>query len=116
MAWTLTTLSGALYKAGANASLGCSGAMLEKFSDQAEGSINAITRRDWVALSGSTAANFRGILDDTASDMIAMKIINFDMSGFTSRQEAQTMLDVLRDNITRNLDALKDEKNKEKML
>ena len=28
-----------------------------------------------------------------------MKIINYDMSGYTSRVEAQTMLDVLKDNI-----------------
>lgn len=117
MGWTLTTSGAALWKAGANASssVTTSGAMLAKFSDMAEGVLNAITRYDWVANYALITANFKPILDDVCSDMIAMRIINYDMSGFTSREEAQTMLDVLRDNISRSLEVLRLSENQEVM-
>ena len=44
-----------------------------------------------------------------------MKIINYDMSGYTSRQEASQMLNVLHDNFSRNLAMLKDDNVKEVM-
>lgn len=117
MSWTLSTSGAAISKAGfhSNSVVRLSGATLDKWSDQAEGTLNAITRKDWVADYASVKANFKPILDDTISSMVAMNIINYDMGGYTSRQEAQTMLDYLRDTINRNLDALKDDKNKEKM-
>ena len=114
MSWNLTTSGACISKAGANANI--SGGALAKWCDQAEASVNSITRRDWISLSGNTLVNFKDVLDDVVSDMVAMKIINYDMSGYTSREEAQTMLDVMRDNIIRNLEALKDDKNKEKMI
>lgn len=113
MSWTLTTSGACIAKAGLNANV--SGALLQRWSDEAEGSLSTIGRYDWVANYGTIGANFKPILDDAASDMVAMKIINYDMSGFTSRLEAQTMLDVIRDNLVRNLDALKDDKNRELM-
>jgi len=117
MSWTLSTSGAAIYKAGlnANSTATASGAMLAKFSDQAEGVLCAATRKDWVADYATVTANFKPILDDTVSNLIATEIINYDLSGFTSRAEAQTMLDVLRDNTNRNIDILKDDKNKEKM-
>lgn len=117
MSFTLTTSGAILWKAGANAStaITSSGAVLSKFSDDCEAVVNAATRKDWVADYSSVGANFRGILSDAVSDLAAMKIITYDMSGYTSRTEAQTMLDVLRDNFNRNIEILKDEKNKEKM-
>lgn len=116
MSWTLTTSGAAISKAGANASsITSSGAVIAAWSDQAEGSLNSITRKDWIADYAAVGTNFKPILSDIVSDMVAMRIINYDMSGYTSRTEAQTMLDVIRDNINRNLETLKDEKNKEKM-
>lgn len=117
MSWSLTSSSAIQFKAGANASSVAlaSGAILQKFSDQAEAVINAATRKDWVTDYSGVGSNFTGILDDTAAALAAMNVINYDMSGFTSRAEAQTMLDVLRDQVNRNLEILKDEKNKEKM-
>lgn len=121
MSFNLTTSGACLIKAGANANnlFAISGAFIAKlgtFCDQAEADLCLLTRRDWVALSGATTTNFRGILDDVVSDMVAMKVISYDMSGYTSLLEAATMLDVMRDNITRNLGELKWEKNQEKML
>jgi len=114
MSWTLCTSGAAISKAGFNANI--SGGALAGWSDQAEGVINTITRKDWVTDYSSVKTNFKPILSDVCSDMIAMRIINYDMSGFTSRQEATTMLDVLRDNIVRNIENLKEDKVKKEML
>lgn len=114
MSWTLSTSGAALIKAGAGRNTYVSGAYLDKFSDEAEGQINGLSRYDWVANYASVGANFKPILDDAVSDIVAMKIINFDMNGYPARQ-AETMLDVLRDNLLRNLEILKDDKNREKM-
>lgn len=115
MSWSLCTSGAAIYKAGANANsdIRISGAILANWSDESEGQINTITRKDWIT--NTPNVNFTGILSDLVSDMIATKIISYDMSGYTSRLEAQTMLDVLNNNINRNLKALTDEKNKEVM-
>jgi len=119
MSWGLTTSGACVRKAGKNCSsdlLGISGgAILINWGDQAESDICARTRRDWITLSGSTKASFKGILDDTASDMVATKMISYDMSGYTSRLEAQTMLDVMNDNINKNIKTLDEDKNKEVM-
>ena len=117
MSWTLCSSGACISKAGANAnsSVIASGAILADWSDQAEGLINTSTRYDWTANIASVSANFKPILADTCSDLIAMKIINYDMSGYTSRAEATTMLDVLKDNSVRGIEILKDEKNKDKM-
>ena len=109
MTWVLCTSGAATAKAGANANI--SGALIAEWSNEVEGTINTLTRRDWIT--NPPTAKFSGALADLASDMIAMKIINFDMGGFTSRLEASTMLDVLRDNSSRILDALKEDKIKE---
>lgn len=117
MTWTLCTSGAAVIKAGANANSNAiiSGSLLTSWCDQAESQIDALTRKDWVTNYSSEKTNFKNVLGDLCSDIIAMKIINYDMSGYTSRAEAQTMLDVIRDNIIRNFDVLKDEKNKEVM-
>jgi len=100
-------------KAGANASstATASSALLAEFYDEALASINSFTRKDWT--DGTIGTAFSDILTDTISDLAGMKVITYDMSGYTSRLEAQTMLDVMRDNVIRNLDVLKDEKHKE---
>ncbi len=116
MAWILCTSGAALARAGANYDTGCSGAILTTFSDEAEGAICADSRRDWLTLSGSTLANFKGVLSLAASSHIGNSIITYNQSGYTRRLEAQTMLDVNIDNYKRCIETLKDEKNKEKMI
>ena len=117
MSWTLSTSAAAVAKAGinANSTVTADATILAKWSDQAEAALSTITRKDWVADYADVTANFKGILDDVISDMVAMKIIIYDMGGYTSRLEAQTMLDVIRDNLARNLNVLQKEENKEVM-
>ena len=61
------------------------------------------------------SASVRGILIDTGACLAAIEGISFDMSGFTSRVEAEDMINVLRDIALRNLSILRDKKTQEFM-
>lgn len=113
MSFNLTTSGACIAKAGINANV--SGALLATWCDQAEATLSMLTRKDWVNDYSIINTNFKNTLNDVVSDMVAMKIINYDMSGFTSRLEAQTMLDVLRDNKEKCIEALKNDNIKEVM-
>jgi hypothetical protein len=100
MSWTLTTSQACIAKAGlnANSTIIASGATLAKWSDEVEGTLCMLTRYDWIANYATVTANFKPALSDYVSDKVAMKIINYDTNSYTSKVEAQTMLDILRDN------------------
>ena len=116
VSWNFTTEANAIARAGAgaNATIVATSATLAKWSDDAEGTINARTRIDWVTNPPTT--EFAGFLSDIASKMVAMDIINYDMSGYTSRTEAQTMLDVLDNDIDKKMTELKVKIIQEKMV
>ena len=109
MSWTLCTSGAAIDKAGANRPT-VSGAMLALFSDQAEGKICAELHTDVVTNIASYGGQISGALSDICSSLIANKIINYDMSGYTSMREAETMLDVNDDIANKGLQVLKDKK------
>lgn len=115
MAWSLCSSEAAIAEAGvnANSTIIASAATLALWSNQVEGNINAETRRDWITTAASATTS--GALQDAAAALIANKIIKYDMSGYTSRQEALTMLNVNRDVARLAIAYLKDEENKEKM-
>lgn len=115
MAWNLCLSGAAIAKAGlnANSDIIVSGVTMDRWSDETEGFINSETRRDWIT--DTASANFAGALEDVASSHIANKIINYDMSGFTSRFEAGLMMDVNADIVRKGIAFLKQEEHKEKM-
>lgn len=119
MSWNLTTSGAAIAKAGANANstIVASTLTLAKWCDQAEATLATKTRCDWVALNASSAitADYLAILDDTVSSMVGMRIMAYDLSNYTSRAEAQTMLDILFDGIQSNINVLKETNVKELM-
>ena len=80
-----------------------------------EANINSLTRVDWSTLDAAAALNatVRGILIDTAASLAAIQGITFDMSGYTSRNEAEDMITMLRDTTQRNLSILRDKKTQE---
>ena len=99
-------------KAGANASSTSNvEAYINDFMTQAESTINVATRKNWTDIYSSLNTDVKGILKETASSLAAMYVIIFDMSGFTSRSEAETMLDFLRDTGLRGISILKDWKS-----
>ena len=103
------------YKAGTNASATSNTeTYINEYVNQAEGTINSMCRRVFATTSGgfqSLPSTTRGILTDCAASLAAMQVITFDMSGFTSRTEAEDMLNVLRDAAQRDLKFLEDQKN-----
>lgn len=77
-----------------------------------EAFINCVTRYDWSTLDATATmhASVRGILVDTGACLAAIEGIIWDMSGFTSRVEAEDMINVLRDIALRNISILRDKK------
>lgn len=96
-------------KAGANASTVSNTELyINDFITQAESEINALTRVNWSDLYSALDVDVKAILKEAASNLAAMYVIIYDMSGFTSRLEATTMLDMLRDSYLRALGVLRE--------
>jgi|TARA_B100000959_G_C14857657_1_gene572904 hypothetical protein len=103
-------------KAGANASsVSNVEAYINDFMTQAESEINVATRYNWSDAYSGLNVDVKAILKEAATNLAAMYVIMYDMSGFTSRSEAQTMLDVLRDSYLRALSMLRDIKQQDFM-
>lgn len=82
------------------------------FVRQAEGEINGTTRFDWVAVYSSLTDQVKFLLNNLTSNLAAIYIITYDMSGYTNRAEAETMINVYRDANERLFKLLADEKVK----
>jgi len=61
----------------------------------AEGKICLDTRYDWVTNYSSVSTIGKEILREAVSCLTAIDVINADMSGYTSRQEALMMVNIL---------------------
>lgn len=96
------------YKAGANASSVANvEAYINSFMTQAESHINAESGVNWSDLYSTLNVDAKGLLKEAASNLAAIYVINYDMSGI-GRSEAQTRIDVLRDWFKAAMELLKD--------
>lgn len=113
MSFTLTTLSGAIFKAGVNVNtdLAVSGTNMDFLADNAEDTFCLDTRKDWVTDYANIPTHLLGAISDAVSSAIAIQLINADSSGYL-KGEAQTMLDVLDDNYNRIVKKINEDKNK----
>lgn len=83
-------------KAGANASAtSVAEAYTNVYIKEAEGLLCAMTRYDWVTNYASVSTIGKEILRDAVASYAAIKVINYDMSGYSSRQEALIMVNIL---------------------
>jgi hypothetical protein len=99
------------YKAGAKASATSKAeAYVNNYVTQAESLINSMCRYNFSDNYASLNADVKGILKEVASDLAAIYVINYDMSGYTSRIEAEDMINILRDAALRGLSILRDKK------
>jgi hypothetical protein len=105
-----------LVKAGENYDTSITEERINALCLQAESIINVATRYNWSDAYAALNVDFKGILSDAESSWVAIQIINFNMSGFNSRAEAQLMMNVLRDNFVRDLEILKDMKQQDFMV
>ena len=93
---TLATNANVQYEAGGNASATSKAeAYTNIYIKKAEGKICLDTRYDWVTNYASVSDIGKEILREAVSCYAAIAVINYDMSGFTSRQEALTMVNIL---------------------
>ena len=101
-------------KAGANASATSKAeAYVNDYMTQVESLINTICRYNFSDNYTALNADVKGLLKEVASNLAAIHVIQFDMSGFTSRTEAEDMINVLRDGALRGLAILRDQKAKD---
>ena len=110
MAETLCISGTVIWKAGANASSTITGdpVPLSLFINQAEGEINSATRFDWVTAYSGLNSISKLILEEACSNLAAIYTIQYDMSGYTSRGEAESMITILRDGYLRAIQFLRD--------
>jgi len=102
------------YKCGAKVSAASKAeAYANSFIAQAESLINVSCRKVFAANTAAFTAlpaTTKQLLTETASDIAAIYAILYDLSGFTSRVEAEDMINVLRDAALRGLSLLRDKK------
>jgi len=99
-------------KAGANAStVSNAEAYINDYMAQVESEINVFCRKNYSDTYAALDADVKGILKQGASNLAAIYVITYDMSGFTSRNEAESMINVLRDSAIRVLSTIRDKKN-----
>ena len=95
-AGTLCVRENVLYKSGANHNTTYSAeAYTNVYILLAEGKLCLDTRYDWVTNYASVSAIGKEALREATACYAAIDVINADMSGFTSRQEAIQMVNVL---------------------
>jgi hypothetical protein len=93
---TLCTNGNVGYKAGANASATSKAETYTNvYIKEAEGKLCLDTRFDWVTNYSSVSTIGKEVLREATSCLAAIDVINYDMSGFTSRQEALVMVNIL---------------------
>ena len=97
-------------KAGANNSAGSidQNEGWVKWISGAEAFVNVMTRKNWSDEYATLSDDVKHILDDCTSSLVAIQAISYDMSGYTSRGEAESMINVQRDNALRQMSLLRD--------
>lgn len=112
MAWTLCTSGSAITAAGANANsdIIASGSTLANWSNQVEGTICTKIHTDVVTNFATYDTLIQQALGDACARWIGNRIIAYDMSGYSSRQEAGIMLDFNDDSANEVIKKLEDKK------
>lgn len=110
MSFTFTTSGAVKLAAGTDANTSAiTGAQYEDWSDKVESIICDIIHYDAITNYSGLTANGKEILGDLEDAMIAQKLINYDVLAIGTNT-AQFMLDILENQIQRNIDLLKDGK------
>lgn len=112
MTFTFCTSGAMTQKAGqnVNSAIILSGAFLQVISDETESFINNYTRINYTDKYATLNVDTKYILQELASNIGAQYLIMYDMSNYSSRYEAELMLDFLRDRVQADLKILEDKK------
>lgn len=106
----MTTEAEIIQKAGAGKSASFDTTMMTAANLRAESTINAVCRYNFSDTYAGLNADVKGLLSDVASSLVAIEAISYDMSGYTSRSEAEDMVTIHRDIAMRGLGLLRDKK------
>jgi len=112
MAYVCTTEAEIQQKSGANVNAAFDTTMMEAAELRHLSTVSVLCRKNWVD-DMPTSSDVLGILSDVVSSLVAIEAIAYDMSGYTSRIEAEDMINVLRDGALRGLSILRDKKNQQ---
>jgi len=85
-------------------------AYINQFMTEAESYINSTTRYNWSDAYSGLNVDVKGLLKLAASNLAAIKVILYDMSGYTNITEAVSMINALDDEAQRAIRELKDKK------
>jgi len=83
---------------------------------QVESLINCMCRYNFSDAYAGLNADVKGLLSEVASNLVAIYFITYNMEGYTTRTEAEDMINVLRDGAIRGLSLLKDKKVQDFMI
>lgn len=106
---TFTTNAEVLRKVGANASSTSSAEdYTNQFIREAESYINIASRKNWTDAYSELNDDVKYILKEAASNLAAIYVIQYDMSGYSSRIEAEDMINILFARFVQCMDILTD--------
>ena len=88
-------------KSGAGVNVAFNTTMMTAANLRAESTCNSIARFNFSDVAATLNADVKGLLSDICSSLVAIEAICYDMSGYTSRVEAEDMINVLRDGALR---------------
>jgi len=101
-------------KAGANVNAtAITVAETDKYVLNVEAFINIASRYNWSDAFATLNVDVAEFLTDIGAALCAIYAIEYDMSGFSSRAEAESMIVVLRDSALRGLQFLRDKKTQD---
>lgn len=110
MAHLITSTAECDQKAGANVSPLFTTTMQDNAEIRGIAQLQILTRYMW-ADNIPANVDIKAALSDYLSSFVAIEAITYDMSGYTSRAEAESMITILRDGMLRNLSLLRDQKS-----
>ena len=105
----MTTEAEIQQKAGANVNVAFDTTMMTASNLRAENIINCVTRNNYSDSFSTDNIDVKQILSDFCSSFVAIEAIAYDMSGYTSRIEAEDMINILRDGMLRAMSILRDQ-------
>jgi hypothetical protein len=99
-------------RAGTNANATAkSAAETDKYVLSVEALVNSLTRYNWSdAVTAGLNADVQGILTEASACLCAVYVVAQDMSGYSSRIEAEDLINVLRDRALFAIAILRDKK------
>jgi len=98
--------------AGANCStVSVAEAYTNVYIKMAEGLLSQAARYDWVTNYASISTIGKEILRNAAASFSAVQVLNYDLSGFTSRQEGLIMVNILWASFMETFNLLKKDNN-----